>query len=199
MKEIVPGVFHWTRVHPHIRKPVSSYWLVTAKVVIDPLAPEEGLEAFDRAPPLHVYLTNRHHYRDSGAFIERFGCSVWCSNPGMDEFTAEQKVRPFAFGDELPGGVRTFEIGAICPDETALLVPAHHAVAVADGVTREGDGPLGFVPDFLLGDDPDAVKKGLRAAYGRLCDAHDFDNLLLAHGDPWIGGAKAALLEFVRG
>ena len=78
------------------------------------------------------------------------------------------------------------EVGAICPDECALHIAAGPGVlACADGVVRwrEGD-PLGFVPDGLLGDDPEAVKDGLRAAYARIADELDFDALLLAHGGP---------------
>jgi hypothetical protein len=41
---------------------------------------------------------------------------------------------------------------------------------VADGVVRDADGPLAFVPDPLLGDDPEAVKRGLEEAYRRLCE-----------------------------
>ena len=54
-----------------------------------------------------------------------------------------------------------------------------------------------FVPDQYLGDDPEAVKKAIREAYGRLLD-QPFDNLLTAHGDPLIGGARQALRQFVE-
>jgi hypothetical protein len=38
---------------------------------------------------------------------------------------------------------------------TAFLVPGPKPVlAITDGVVRNGDGPLLFVPDFLMGDDP---------------------------------------------
>jgi hypothetical protein len=41
-------------------------------------------------------------------------------------------------------------------------------------------------------DRPAAVKRGLRALFlGHL--ARELDHLLLAHGAPWIGGAKAGL------
>lgn len=87
-------------------------------------------------------------------------------------------------------------MGAICPDETAVLLPVGGgAPAVADGVVRDGDVPLTFVPDSLLGDDPEAVKVGLRRAYAALLEL-PFDHLLPAHGAPWIGGAKQALREF---
>ena len=70
-------------------------------------------------------------------------------------------------------------------------------VALADGVIRRGDGPLEFVPDKYMGDDPKSVKVGLKESYRRLLGQHDFDHMLLAHGEPWIGGASQALREFL--
>jgi hypothetical protein len=189
-------VLHWTVVHPKIKVEVSSYYLAQERVLIDPLVPAAGLDAFERAPE-HIYLTNRHHDRDSKKFVERFGCDVWCVRQGVHEFDPGRSIRAFDFGDVLPGEIESIEIGAICPDETALAIPrAEGVLALADGVIRMGDGPLAFVPDAYMGDDPEAVKKGLREAYRRVLD-RDFDHLLLAHGLPWIGGAKEALRGFV--
>ncbi len=199
MNRILPGVFHWTRNHPRIKVEVSSYWLRDERVVLDPLVPPEGLEAFSPSPE-HVLLTNRHHYRDSAAFAQRFGCTVWCVEQGLHEFKPDQPVRPFRFGDPLPGGITAFEIGALCPDETALVVPREGGiVALADGAVRfEPGAPLGFVPDSLIGDDPEGVKVALREAYRRLLREHRFDHVLLAHGDPFVGDGRAALEAFAR-
>ncbi len=196
MKEILPHIYHWTTNHPRIGIPVSSYYLADERILIDPLTPEEGLDWFGK-PPRHVLLTNRHHYRDSDVFAERFGSTVWCVESGLHEFTKDQPVEPFSFGDELAGGIVAVEIGAICPDETALYIPKGEGlVALADGVVREGDVPLSFVPDQYMGDDPKSVKAGLVQSYRWLLE-RDFDHLLLAHGDPWVGGGKQALREFV--
>jgi len=197
MKEVLPGIYHWTVTHPRIKISVSSYYLAHAGVVIDPLIPGEGLDWF-REPPKHVFLTNRHHYRHSGRFAEKFGCTVWCVESGLYEFKRDEQVRAFRFGDTLPGDVVAVEIGAICPDETAFYIPtAGGLFVVADGVIREDDGPLVFVPDKYMGDDPEIVKTGLKRSYRRLLE-RDFDHLLLAHGWPWIGGAKKALRQFVE-
>jgi hypothetical protein len=198
MNEILPGVLHWTRTHPKIGIEVSSYYLRDERVLIDPIEPDEGVGWFrDHGPPEHVLLSNRHHHRDSAAFVGAFGCSVRASRPGMHEFGPGQPVEPFDYGDELPGGVRAHEVGVICPDETALHVPRHRTLAVADGVIRYG-GELRFVADEHLGDDVEGVKRGLRESYARLLEL-DFDNLLLAHGDPLVGGAKDALRRFAEG
>ncbi len=196
MREILPEVFHWTARHPKIGIPVSSYWLRSEGVLLDPMIPQEGLERFV-PPPTDILLTNRHHYRESGKFVERFGCRVWCVEQGLHEFRSGEPVQGFRFGARLVGGIEAFEIDVLCPDETAFVVPrAGGIVAVADGVIREDDGPLTFVPDAYMGENPRQVKRGLRAAYLRLVESREFSHLLLAHGQPWIGGAHEALRAF---
>jgi hypothetical protein len=197
MREILPGLFHWTAVHPRIKIAVSSYYLEEDGVLLDPLLPSRGLDWFRaRTVPRHVLLTNRHHYRHSAEFEEAFGCTVWCNEEGLHEFTHGETVCPFRAGDVLPGGVESHAVGALCPDETALRLPVSEgALAIADGIVREGDGPLGFVPDPFIGDEPERVKQGLKVAYAGLL-ALDFDHLLFAHGDPWVGGGRDALRRF---
>ena len=182
---------------------VSSYWLEDTGVVIDPLVPErEGLDWFaDRMlTPAAILLSNRHHYRDTGRFVERFGCSAYCNRLGLHEFSEGEAVQGFEIGDLLPGGVLANELDAICPDDTALLLPDKRAVVIADGVVRAGgytqDGPLGFVPDFLM-DDPPATKRGLLAACTSLLEELDFSHVLLAHGGPVIGSGRELLQELV--
>lgn len=207
MREIVPGAFHWTAFHEGIRSDVSSYFLPEAGILIDPLLPadgfEDGADALEwlglHGPPTAILLTNRHHYRHSGRIVDAFDISVHASERGMHQFSPDQRVQPFHFGDRLPGGVIAHEIDALCPDETALEIPSVRAIAVADGLVRFSapDGPLGFVPDWLMGDDPQAVKEGLHDSYSRLLTL-DFDHLLLAHGTPAVGDGKAQLRSFLE-
>jgi hypothetical protein len=203
MREVMPGVFHWMAPHPRIQVEVSSYWLDESGVLFDPLVPvQEGLQWFTEraAAPAAILLSNRHHYRESGRFAERFGCSVHCNRAGLPEFSHGEVVQGFDVGDQLPGGVVACELGAICPDETALHVPGKRALVIADGVVRGGlhgqSGPLGFVPDSLM-DDPLATKRGLLAACARLLAELDFDHLLLAHGGPVIGDGRELLRDLV--
>lgn len=195
MEEIAPGIWHWAAPHPRLGIRVHSYRLPAERTVIDPIAPPEGLEVFAADPPTQILLTNRHHYRSSGEFEERFGATVRCVRQGLHEFGHGERVEPFDFGDDLPGGIVAHEVGAICPDETAFHVPARRALALADGAVRwEEGGPLAFVPDYLM-DEPERTREGLRSAYRRLCEL-DFDHLLLAHGDPFVGDGRDALRAF---
>jgi hypothetical protein len=210
-RRIRPGLFHWTAAHPKIRIEVSSYWIAGAKVLLDPLLPGRGLEWLqEMGPPEHVILTNRHHWRHCSEIVARFGCPVWCHELGLYELDGEpgrEHARGFRAGDRLPGGIEAHEVGVLCPDESALrfdLPEGGACLAVADGVVRlgeAGDGPLAFVPDSLIAEGPaqvEAVKRGLREAYRRLCEL-EWDTLLLAHGLPRVGDGKERLRAFAGG
>jgi hypothetical protein len=201
IREVLPGVHHWTAIHPKIRMPVDSYYIESARVVLDPMVPREGLEWFEaRATPSQVVLTNRHHLRHSERYAETFGCPIRCSETGLHEFEHGPKVEGFAFGEELAPGITAHQLGAICPDDTALHIRTGDGsgLAFADGLTRPRGGGLKFVPGLLMGDDPSAVRAGLRESLRGLLDL-DFDSLLFAHGEPLIGGGKAVMREFVAG
>jgi hypothetical protein len=198
MQEVVPGVRHWTAFHEGIRSEVSSYYVEPARALIDPMLPPDGTEAFEgEAPPERILLTNRHHYRHSDRFREAFDCPVLCHESGLHEFEGGPDVQGFSFGDELAPGIVALEVGVLCPEESALHIQSAGAVAVADGVVHYG-GRLGFVPDGYLGEDPEAIKRGLRKSYRRIAQA-EWDALLLAHGDPLASGGRAALREFAEG
>ena len=195
MQEVAPGIWHWTARHPQIGIDVSSYFLPELGVLIDPLLPPEGADRLEElGPPREILLTNRHHYRQCGELTERFGVRIRAPRNGMHEFGPGDPVDPYDFGEELADGtVVVHEVGAICPDESALHVPSLSALAVADGVIHYDR--LTFVPDKYM-DEPEHTKRALKQAYARLADALEFDHLLTAHGDPVVGGARDALREF---
>lgn len=199
IRELLPGVHHWTAMHPRIRLPVDSYFIEPAGVVLDPMVPREGLAWFEHGRrPAQVVLSNRHHLRDGPRFADAFGCPIRCSAPGLHAFAGGPGVEGFAFGNEVAPGITAHELGAICPDDTALHIrtPGGGALAFADGLTRPRGGGLRFVPSFLMGDDAAAVRAALRERLRPLLEL-DFDHLLFAHGDPLIGGGRTALRRFL--
>jgi hypothetical protein len=201
--EVLPGVFHWPAIHPRIHIEVSSYWLRDGGVLVDPLLPADvGLVFFEQrtTPPAAILLSNRHHYRDSARFQDAFGCPVYCNRAGLHEFSRGEPITAFDPGDRLPGGVIAQEVGALCPDESALYLPASRALVFAHAVVRGGArgqaGQLGFVPDALM-DHPAETKRHLLEAFARLLGELDFEHLLLAHGGPVIGDGRSQLRELV--
>ena len=200
MEEIVPGLWHWRAYHEGIGAVVHSAFVARSGTLIDPMEPDEGVEWFaaDRTPR-RIVLTNRHHLRHSAGFVERFACPVLCHRAGLHAFTPRLDVRGFEFGDRLAEDVMAHELGSITPEEAALHIDAGPGVlAFADGVVRRGEGGLSFVPDALLGSDPQAVKDGVRASVRALLEL-PFDALILAHGEPMARGGRAALEAFAAG
>ena len=150
MREVLPGVFHWTTLHPRIQRDVSSYWLDRAGVAIDPLVPSElGLEWFSErtSSPKAVLLSNRHHYRDSARFVDAFGCSVHCNAAGLHEFSHGDAVEGFEPGDTLPGGVLACEVAGICPTKrrstspNSVPSPSPTASSAVDGEAHPASFP----------------------------------------------------------
>jgi hypothetical protein len=192
MEEIQPGVLHWTAYRDTIGKDVHSYMHTPSGTLIDPMEPLQGIDAVPQVA--RIVLTNRHHYRHSDRFVEAFGCPVLCHEAGLHEFP-DRDVTGFRWGDELAADVWALEVGVLCPEETALYVGGI-ALAFADAVVRGRHGELAFVSDWLLGDDPAAVRRGLRERFRRLAQEVKFDALLLAHGDPIRTGGRSALRTF---
>jgi hypothetical protein len=198
MNEVLPGVLHWTTHHEGIGLRVHSHFAVEAAALIDPRVPEGGVEEVARyGRPDRILLSNRHHLRHSEELAATFGCPIRCHEAGLHEFGDGPEVQPFRFGDEVAPGITALEMGALTPEDTVFRLGAGPgALLFADGLIRDDDGALAFVPDSLMGDDPEAVKRGLHESLRRLLD-EDFDALLFAHGEPLPEGGHEALRAFV--
>lgn len=200
MHEILPGVWHWTTVHENLGIPIHSCFFsdVGGGVLIDPRMPAEGKDWFrSHGEPAHSILTNRHHYRHSGKFREAFGTTIHCHSAGMHEFTRGEEVEPYEHGDTLAGGVEALEVGVLCPEETALLIPAAGGVLALGDSLIHNDGELGFVPEKHMGNDPPAIKRGIKASLARNL-GREFRHLVFAHGDPITGDGEERLRAFVE-
>ena len=199
MQSVVAGIRHWSAVHPRTGGLAHSYLLEDAGTVLDPMVPDDVLDALRERPPERVVLTNRHHWRQAERLVAEFGCPVLCPESGLHEFEGtDREVEPYAYGDEVGPGVVAHEVGAICPDDAALEISAQGGfLAFADGLMRR-DGELRFVSDSLMGEDPESVKAGLLRSLERLARL-DFDGLLFAHGEPISSGGRERLRAFVSG
>jgi hypothetical protein len=196
VREIIPGIFHWSVFHQPIGVEVSSYYVAPAAIVIDPKVPEQGLDSVPGRPQQVVLSTGLHH-RDAPQFAEAFDIPVRAGGQAAERLGDRLPIEPFNDGDEVAPGVTAIHIGEIAPDEYALHVAVGEgAIVFADALNHYGDA-LGFFNDDLLGEDPDRVKAGLKRAFSGLL-ARDFDHLLFAHGEPLVGGGKAALRRFAE-
>jgi hypothetical protein len=203
MNEISPGIWHWPAYYDSIGMDVHSYWIEPAGIVLDPMVPpDEGLEWWDdrEVKPQQIVLTIGLHWRESEAFVDRFGIPIVVPKPALHRYEGtDRSPETFEWGDEIAPGVTAVEIGGIAPDEAALHIEhGDGAVAIADGAIRaSGGGPLTFVPDGLMGDDPEGVKGALRDAFRGLL-TRDWDAILMAHGEPIPSGGQKELKDFVE-
>jgi hypothetical protein len=192
LREIAPGIHHWTAKHPKHGLEVSSYWLPDLKVLLDPLAVPDEVDGVEE-----IILSNRHHRRESFEARERFGAAVRVPRVGLHEFDDDDPVEPYDFDEPLAGGAITpYQVTELWPDDCALHIPKLRALAIADSAMHYG-GELALVPDGYM-DDPDAESRGIREGLGRLADELEFEHLLLAHGTPIAGQGRERLREFTR-
>jgi glyoxylase-like metal-dependent hydrolase (beta-lactamase superfamily II) len=199
VREITPDLYHWTAFHPDQKVVVSSYYVESARVLIDPMIPAGRFDWFMARPsPETIVVTNRYHSRDSAAFVGAFGCRVLCHRAGLEHVRERvAAAEPFEHGKVLPGRIEALAVPGQELDETVLYVPvASGALTFADILLRDGDGPLGYAPDGWYGDDPPALKARVVEACRALL-ARDFRHLLLTHGEPIVGDGKQALKAFV--
>jgi hypothetical protein len=194
MEEIVDGVFHWKATHPKIKIEVGSHFVAGSGTAIDPLMPDEGIEWFEERGVERIVLSTRHHLRHAPELAERFGCPILCHESGLYEFDGPD-VEGFTFGDRLAEDVVALEMDAISPDDTVLRIEAGGgALLFADAlINRDG---LGFVPDRMLGDDPEGVKRRVRERCAALLEEEQFEYLLFAHGDPLLARGREPLQAF---
>jgi hypothetical protein len=190
MHEIAPGIRHWTAKHPKHGLEVSSYWLPALAVLLDPLAVPDEVEGVT-----DVVLSNRHHKREAFQAAERFGAPVRVPRTGLGEFGEDEPVEPYDFQEPFANGAITaYQVTEYWPDDGALHIPTVDALQIADTVVNYGG--IQFVPDNLMGDDPEAEKRDIKATLGHLADELEFEHLLFAHGTPIPGEGRERLREF---
>jgi hypothetical protein len=199
VEEIVPGIVQWDAFRESIGRRVHSTLVLSSGTLIDPMEPDDGLDAVaELATPRRIVLSNRHHYRHSARYAKRFGCPVLCHETGLSHFAGDRPVQGFSFEEQLADDVRALELGSICSEETALLLDVlGGALAFGDGLTRDEDGALAFMPDQLLGEDPEGVRARLTRRLRQMLDEEDFDTLLFAHAEPVSSGGRTLLEEFL--
>ena len=121
MREILPGIHHWTAQHPNIGMAVSSYYVEPAAIVVDPLLPKGTAPEDLPGGIAQVVLTNRHHRRDSVAIAEALDLPIRVPATGMHDWGDVERARPYEFGDEVAPAVTVLEIGRLSPDEAGQL------------------------------------------------------------------------------
>jgi hypothetical protein len=190
MREIAPGLHHWTAPHPAAEpdpEPGSPadwpadvgstlYQALDAAVFIDPLVPDELWPALDElvaARPVVVLTTLRFHGRSRDAVIARYdGARISHDAP-------------------MPAGVDALPFARF--DETMYWLPGPRALVPGDRLVGDGEGGVRMCPASWLGYIPMCgTLDDLRATLRPLLEL-PVEHVLCSHWDAVIGGGHAAL------
>jgi len=181
MRQVAPGLHHWTAPHPEWQPDAAPgsaldwpekvgcvlYEAPDAVVLIDPLVPEAlwpELDALVAGRPVAVLTTIRWHGRSRDAVLERYSGT-----------------------EEVPKGVVALAFPGF--GETIYLLPEPRALVPGDRLIGDGAGGVRLCPQSWL--DSGTVEE-LRAALQPLL-VLPIENILTSHWEPVIGGGQAAL------
>ena len=170
MRELRPGLWHWTAPHPDWRpsepwdRNVSSYAIVDPArlVLFDPIDPPDMIEYLAPARETAVVLTAPWHERGTRRLVERFELPVYTPLPDTAEdlmqtygITAEQAgdgspdvawLLKEGIGDARPyaAGDR-LDVGMVAfagqkPNDMVLWVEEQRAVVAGDTLVDFGNG-----------------------------------------------------------
>ena len=113
---------------------VSSYWLPSLRVLLDPLVVPAEIDNVDE-----IILANRHHLRDALEARERLGATIRAPRAGAHEFDEDDPVEFYDFEVPLAGGAITpYQVTELWPDDSALHIPSLGALSIADTVVNVG-------------------------------------------------------------
>lgn len=187
MREIAPGLVHWTAPHPGWDPegepggpadwPEQVGCTLYGNVFIDPLVPDDLWPALDQliaGREVVVLTTIRFHGRSRDAVLERYG---------------GENVR---YDAPMPEGVEAFVVEGF--GETVYWLPEPRALVPGDLLIGDGEGGIRMCPEsWLRGYLPEGARVAeLREALGPLLEL-PAEHVLASHWSPVIGGGHAAL------
>jgi hypothetical protein len=196
VREIAPGLYHWTAPHPAHRpdaEPGSAadwpadvgsvlYDAPGGVVLIDPMVSDDAWPALDEivaGRPVTVLTTIRFHTRSRAVVLERYGGA---------------NVR---FDEPMPDGVEAFPFPRF--DETIYWLPEPRALVAGDRLVGDGAGGLRLCPASWLDYIPMCgTLEDLRVSLGVLLEL-PVEHVLVSHWAPVVGGGGRALAAALGG
>ena len=183
--DVAPGLWTWRLDHPDWEEdagwapPVTSTCVESGGevVAIDPLAPPEDDEAWERLdarPPTAVAILKPDHVRDVDLFVARYGCRAFGPHWFWRDNVPETELEGIQPGSELPGGLVALYDGR-GRNETPVWLPEQRALVFADALT-EREGRL------LVWGTPWHEERVLPALRQLL--ELPFEHVIVSHGEP---------------
>lgn len=196
MKKIREGLYTWSQFNDEKQLDFNGIYLNNGHkaVLIDPpvLSEEDRkeIEVFGR--PHRIYLSNKHHTRNSAVLRAHFHCHLY-----IHEDDAPLMEIPvdgtFSDGELLEDQLEVIRIpDAKTPGECAFYWKKNGALIVGDALIGKPAGGLSLLSDEKF-KDPQAFRKGLLVLRGL-----DYDTLLVGDGTPLLSGARPIVETFLQ-
>ena len=208
MEELTTGLWRWTARHPEwhpgeFGAEVASFAAKAGDttLLIDPLLPADPspvLAVIDDAVAdrLAILITVPYHVRSAEELWKRYGKDAETTIHGhaaaAKRLEDRSAFRAIEAGAPLPAGATAHTIGKPRRHEMPLHLPSHDALAFGDAVA-EAEGRL----RVWTSEKVDAkVERFYRERFNPTLEPLlelDFDNVLVTHGQPVLGGGRRAL------
>jgi hypothetical protein len=214
--EIAPGIWRWTARHPawhpgEFGAEVGAYALrggTGRVIVLDPILPEDPAAVWALlddlgADEVAIAITIPYHVRDAEAVWrrarERGARSAIHGHPAaarrLDVRSGFAELRPGAG----PAGIEPLAIGKPRRYEMPLHLPEHRAIAFGDSLVVTPERELRIWHADGRVDDARARWYRERFAPTLAPALHlPLDHVLVTHGEPVVGGGRAALEAALR-
>ncbi len=179
-------------------------------VLVNPVRLSDAAEAalLREGPFTHALRLGHYHGCDDAYYVEKHGVELW-GVAGSYAYAHPPLTREIVEGGALPiPGARALVFAQAKLPECVVHLPEHRLLLTCDSVQHyERDDrlsllarlvmyPMGFFKPCVIGPVwlKEVTPKGgsVRSDFERIL-ALDFDHLVSAHGNPKLGGAKAAL------
>ena len=195
MREIVEGVFMWSRLAEPQGYDFNGFFvpLPDGNIVIDPVEPEpDDLARLSNEGVARILITNRNHSRAANQVREATGALTAIHRSDADHAQGQGCIIDEAFSvGEMWGPLQALPARGKSRGEVALHWPDRRILFLGDAAIGNPPGRLSLLPVEKI-DNLDELKESLSDLL-----SVDFDAVLTGDGEPILTGGKAALQALV--
>lgn len=194
LTQTAPGFYSWSFFNPEVKTGCSSHVFVhdQSLVLIDPNILPEGVEADLKkiGTPVAILLTNGNHSRAALQLKKQLTVPIGAGANAVDEL----HFIPEIIVDSLVQlhGLKPVPLHGGGAGEFAFYSEKSKTVVVGDALINPENSEFALLPEKYCTD-----AKLLKASLAKLLTL-DFDHLLMAHGSPILGSARAQLESLLQ-